>query len=40
MVFLMLKTIKAGPKATADLIDGAGGSRFMPEGAAASPDHR
>lgn len=40
MVFLMLKTIKAGPKATADLIDGAGGSRFVPEGAAALPDHR
>ena len=40
MVFLMLKTVKAGPKAAADWIDGAGGSRFVPEGAVASPDHR
>ncbi|WP_062217965.1 cytochrome ubiquinol oxidase subunit I [Aureimonas sp. D3] len=40
MVFLMLKTVKAGPKAAADWIDDAGGSRFVPKGAAASPDHR
>lgn len=40
MVFLMLKVIKAGPSKTNLLIDGVGGSRMIPDGAAASPEHR
>ncbi|WP_279482508.1 cytochrome ubiquinol oxidase subunit I [Aureimonas sp. SK2] len=40
MVFLMLKVIKAGPSKTNALLDGIGGSRTIPEGAAAAPETR
>ncbi|ALN74778.1 cytochrome ubiquinol oxidase subunit I [Aureimonas sp. AU20] len=40
MVVLMLKTIKAGPSAANALIDGLGGSRAIPAGAAAAPEQR